>query len=153
MTPSVLLIVLVAITCGAACIQAVRTARRRAELSRLAKQWDMHYCPNDRFQLARRIAPRLPIIGAADVRVSDLIYGKEAGYYRFIFNVQYTTGVVRWKKRALRIATCRDVPGPVNTRDWSDLQFAPEELEILEQYRALRNAASKNTSGGIAAPA
>src|SRR5689334_3559921 len=106
----------------------------RRQLISLAREWQMHYAPDDRFQLAPRVAERLPTPGAADVCVVDLIYGTEHGVRRYVFAAHYTTGVVRRKSRGMCVASLCETPSREGG-DWGGLVIAPQELSMVEQYR------------------
>jgi hypothetical protein len=100
----------------------------------------MHFSAADRFRLAPRIAPRLPVPGAAAVRIVDLLYGIERENYRYVFAAEYTTGVLRTKTGIRRVATfCepRDVSATPPASNAYELEFAPEGLGIIEQYKHL----------------
>ncbi len=97
----------------------------------------MHYAPDDRFNLAPRVAARLPLVGAADVRIVDLIYGSEQGARRDVFCAHYTRGVVRWKRREKCVASLSE-----SQEKWSDLIIAPAALSLVEQYRAVAGESS-----------
>src|SRR5438067_11832993 len=77
----------------------------RARIRHVAIQWKMHYTPDDRFQLGQRIVDKLPVPGAADVHVRDVIYASEGEAYRYFFTVEYTTGVLRRKVDHRRVCT------------------------------------------------
>ena len=137
LTPAQFLAVMLLITAGAAVAQVVIRQRRVSQLRALAEEWRMHFSATDRFQLAPRVAPRLPVPGAAAVRVSDLLYGIERENYRYVFCTEYTTGVLRTKTGNRRVATFaepRDGSGAAAT---ACLRFAPESLPLVEQYRHL----------------
>ena len=103
-------------------------------LMNLAREWRMHYAPDDRFSLAARVAERLPVPGAADVRVVDLIYGMDEGTRRYVFSAHYTRGVVRWKRRGMCVASLSEIPDRMGG-NWSPLHVAPMNEGIVEQYR------------------
>ena len=123
--------------------QAVGQRRYQSRVAELAAQWRMHYSHEDRFRLSDRIAERLEIPGAAQVRVTDLIYGNEEGFYRYLVLVAYTTGVARLKARHRRVVTfceSKDRTGPAG---WTRFALAPEDLPIVEQYQNLRESQMK----------
>src|SRR5947207_3229341 len=105
MEPQLFLFSLILITAAAAATHVLRRRMRARRLRALAAQWGMHYAPNDQFQLADRVAPQLPCPGAADVRVTDLIYGLKGERFRYIFTAEFTQGVVRTKHRARRVVS------------------------------------------------
>ena len=137
-SPMLLLLIVLGIT-GAAWL-AHRIARRRVQrsLEELARGWRMHYSPHDVFNLAPRIAPKLPTPGAADVRVHDLIYGSDPDAHRYIFCAEYTVGVVRARGRERRVVCILEPRGHSESVSWSSLQIAPEGLPLIEQYKALQ---------------
>ncbi|WP_428939755.1 hypothetical protein [Fontivita pretiosa] len=134
--PSLLLLIVALLTLVALGAQAVLDHRRRRALSALARQWQMHYSPTDVLNLAPRVAAHLPVVGAADVVVRDLIYGTEPSCYRYIFSVEYTTGVVRAKSRR-RCVVCATEPRARGQSIWTSFRVARADRSLLEQYRCL----------------
>jgi hypothetical protein len=136
-SPGIALSVLVALSCVAALIEVISRRRRRKSLRQLAANWQMTYSPRDRLRVLAKIASHFPVPGAADIFVRDVIYGGQGEQYHYVFIVEYTTGVIRGKRRQCRVATfseSRDrrsshAPGPVT--------FAPEHLAVPQQYEAL----------------
>jgi hypothetical protein len=139
MSPLEFLALMLSITAIAAAAQWVLRRRQVTALRRLAAEWRMHYSPVDRFRIAAKIAPRLPVPGAAAVRVVDLLYGIEDRHYRYMFVTEYTTGVIRTKTGIRRVATFVEPRDPDKNGAALELVMAPAELSILEQYRALRD--------------
>ena len=137
MSPTEFLVLAVMVTIGVSVAARVIERRRRAVLRRLASAWQMHYTPFDRFRLAPRVAPRLPVPGAAAVRVKDLIYGLEGDQLRYIFVAEYTTGTIAAQHRRESVVTFAE---PRERRDDSpvELLVAPEGLGVVEQYEHLR---------------
>ena len=134
--PDVCLAVLLAITAAAFLIDARRRHQRRRMLRRLASQWKMNFSAGDRLRIAQRIADKLPIAGASDAYVSDVIYGSRGEEYLYVFTAEYTVGVLRAKKRELRVGSFQE-PRERSSPQKLAIRFAPEELSIMEQYRAL----------------
>jgi len=97
----------------------------------------MHYCPDDRFQLADRVAEMLPLPGAARVEVSDLIYGNDADGYRYLFCASFTLGVLCGKKRRTQVATFRESRDRDQGDTASPLILGEEGRTLVEQYRNL----------------
>jgi hypothetical protein len=132
-------------------VSGILRRRQRGALLDLARQWGMQYSPSDVFNLAPRIASHLPVMGASDVRVRDLIYGTDSrGGHRCVFSAEYTFGVVRSKVRrrcvacvveildiAPQCAQSETIPGPAQ-KVTSILQIAPLDLPWIDQYEALR---------------
>ncbi len=136
MSPTEFLILVATLTLAVSVWSRVFERRRRGALRRLASAWQMHYTPFDRFRLAPRVAPRLPVPGAAAVRVKDLIYGLEGDRLRYIFIAQYTTGTVAAQSRRESVATFaepRERPDDAPV----DVLLAPEGLSVIEQYEHL----------------
>jgi hypothetical protein len=140
MSPWFLLTFALLLTAAGWLWQVVAVGRYQTQVSRLASQWRMHYSQDDRFRLSDRIAPRLPLAGAANVRITDVIYGNEDSSYRYLFLVAYTEGVARLKLRRRRVATFREPKDHTGPDGWTDLELAPEELTIAEQFKHLRDA-------------
>jgi hypothetical protein len=82
--PLALLSVLAGVTVLAVMVEASSRRRRRKALRDLAAEWKMTYSPTDRLRLLPRIAERFPVAGAADLEVSDVIYGSEGDRYRCV---------------------------------------------------------------------
>jgi hypothetical protein len=102
----------------------------------------MNYTPRDTFNLAARIAPHLPVPGAADISVCDLIYGTEEAQHRYIFSAEYTVGIVRAKRRE-RCVMCVSEPrgrGGDLPPSASSLRIARQDLPLMDQYRSLHGA-------------
>lgn len=140
LTPLFLLGILLVISAAAHVGSVMWRQRRRSQLRRLAREWQMQYSPSDVFHLAGRVAPSLPVLGAADVRVHDVIYGSEPDGYRCIFSAEYTAGVVRSRSRrrcVVSILEPRNTPDEAG-KEWSSLQVAPTDIRLIEQYRTLR---------------
>jgi hypothetical protein len=140
---------LVAISLIATVVQRSRRHKIRHEIRSLATEWGMTYASQDRLRLARKIYNRLPVVGAASLTVCDVIYGAKAGERRCVFTVQFTTGVIRVNKRVQRVGLLVE---SLNARAASNIAFdlAPEELPLIEQYRALDpRAAQKDSSASV----
>jgi len=135
MPPILLLLAVSVVTIAAAGASALRRKARSARLAALAAGWSMRFTPQDRFQLTPRVATRFPIPGAADVVVRDLIYRQEEGGFRYLFTVDYTTGVLRTKRRH------RGAGMVVETGQGADafsaVILAPSELALHAQYEWL----------------
>lgn len=136
--PTSLLFLMIALTGVAIVISTVSRRSRERRIRALAREWDMQYSRRDVFNLASRVASRLPVPGAADVRVRDLIYGVEHGGHRCIFSAEYTAGVVRSKTRRQCVLSVLEARGCSASEPWTSFQIAAEELPLDEQYRSLR---------------
>jgi hypothetical protein len=106
-------------------------------LRQLAQQWQMNYAERDLFNLAPRIAAALPLIGASDLVVHDLIYASDSCQYCCIFAAEYTRGVVEPHRRETRVMSFREA------KEHDALQplvltAAPPHLPLLSQYEHLK---------------
>ena len=135
MSPLGLLGLTIGLAVIAAIGQRISHRRRRKTLRALAAVWNMNYAQRDSLGLTSRIAGNFPIPGAADLVINDLIYSTDRMTYRYIFTAQFTVGVVHRKRRLSRVATFTE-PREGNDSD-IDLLLAPEELDLVEQYRRL----------------
>jgi hypothetical protein len=133
------LTVLCAVTILAVLLEMISGRRRRGALRQLAVRWRMTYSPTDRLRLLARIADKLPIPGAADVNVSDVIYGSHCEHYRYVFTVRYTLGVIRGKRSIMRAAYFTESrgPRPIIPDQPTSVRLADEQLPLLEQYLSL----------------
>ena len=156
-SPAALLWILAGITLVTLMVSRTLCLRRRRELAELARQWGMQYSPRDVFNLSARVAAHLPVTGAADVQISDLIYGTDSGGgHRCVFCAEYTAGIVRSKSRRCCVACVVELLHPGTSGDSTTaldappapaglkhapsslLQIAASDLSVLEQYRSLR---------------
>ena len=139
-TPSDALALLAAGTAAAYAVELVRRRRVRRKVRGLATEWRMTYGRTDTLRLTPKVARAFPVPGAARVRVSHVIYGRDPadpGRYRYVFTAEYTAGVVQVKRRFVRVGTWSEPrdrarggpPGPV--------VLAPADLPLIEQYRRL----------------
>ena len=141
-TPALLLGALLSLTALAALIETIASAARRRALRALAARWRMTYSAHDRLRVGVKLSGRFPVPGAADLYVTDLIYGSQGNRYRYVFTAHYTMGVISGKKRQVRVATFeesrdRQAAGPVGP-----VALAPEDLPLLEQYERLAPSVS-----------
>ncbi len=99
----------------------------------------MTYSPSDRLRLLARIAERFPVAGAADMEVSDVIYGSDGDRYRYVFTVRYTVGVIRGKRSLQRVAAFSEARGKraVVPEQPGSITMADDQLPLFEQYRSL----------------
>jgi hypothetical protein len=144
LTPLEFLALMLLITAAAGTIRYIARKRHVNRLRELAEEWKMHFSVADRFRLGPRIAPRLGVPGAAGVRVVDLLYGIENENYRYVFAAEYTTGVLRTKTGVRRVATFSEPRDGSSGGANGELEFAPESLEIIDQYRELLRKKREN---------
>ena len=136
MTPGALL--LTCLTPTALAVGAdIAVRRRRSRLLRaLATQWRMNYQPADQLRVTPKVLPRLPVPGAANVRVMDLIYGSDRDRHRYVFSLEYTVGLVGPKTRVVRVASLSE-PRERGGAGSVSLTLAPAEGSLIDQYRYL----------------
>jgi hypothetical protein len=137
LTPAQLAGLLALLTALAAGVDAWGRHRRRRLLRRLAAEWHMTYSPRDRWRLSDKVAGRFPVPGAADVHVSDLIYGGDKHVCRYVFIAEFTIGVVRTKRRRVRVGTYTEPRERAGAADTGPFILAPDNLPLLEQYQRL----------------
>lgn len=138
MAPGWLLLALVLLTALAIGLDVAAHRRRSCALRALATQWRMNYHPGDQLRLTPKVLPHMPIPGAANVRVMDLIYGSESqgNGHHYIFSLEYTVGVVGPKRRVVRVANMTESRDRESGASGTTLTLAPEEGDLLEQYKA-----------------
>jgi len=134
-SPLILLSLLMSLTGFAWAVDRWRHVRGQAAFRELALTHGMHYSPSDPLRLTPRIAARLPIPGAAAVRVIDLLYRTDEQNHYYVFTAEYTIGVVGPKHRVRRAASFVEAKS-VGGRSRS-VQLAAADLPMVEQYRSL----------------
>jgi hypothetical protein len=132
------MLVLVTGTAAAAVAAAAARKARSARLAALALTWKMSHTAADRFRLTPKVAAQFPTPGVADVVLRDLIYGPDpaTGGLRYLFTVEYTTGVVRTKRRRVAVAML------VEAAAAAPVTLAPGGLSLFEQYEHLQRGAA-----------
>lgn len=148
LSPALTLAVLVALTGMAAVIDGAARRRRRRALRALAGRWKMTYSRHDQLRVGAKVIGRLPVPGAADVHVTDVIYGGEGDLYRYVFTAEYTLGAVRGKRRHVRAATFAEPRGRKPAGEPGPITLAPEELSLTEQYEKLKPASAPSSEAG-----
>ena len=136
--PGAVLGILAGLTALAGAIESAARHRRKRALRQLATARRMNFSACDRLRIAPRIAASFPISGAADLYVTDVVYGSDGATYHYVFTAEYTVGVVRGKHRELRVATFSEPKDrqrePVAP---SAVRLADGTLPLIEQYRSL----------------
>ena len=119
-------------------LEVIGRRRTRRVLRRLAAEWRMTYSRSDSLRLTPKVAGRFPIPGAANLRVSDVIYGIEHDRYRYVFLAEFTTGTVSAKRRQTRVATFSEPRDrQQRTRTAAPVVLAPPTGKLVDQYRQL----------------
>jgi hypothetical protein len=137
-TPMQFLVFICAITAAAAAAQGIKNALRRRQMCAVARQWGMQFVPDDRFRLAERIGDRLPVVGAADLRVEDLMYQTQGGRRRYLFTVEYGVGVVHGQTRRQNVMGFEELVSGAG--EILALRIAPDHLPLCEQYQWVHEA-------------
>jgi hypothetical protein len=140
--PSSFLAIVVAISAVALVISRFSRRDRQKQIEDLSKEWGMQYSPRDAFNLAPLIASHLPIPGAADVCVHDMLYSTDSAGHRYIFSAEYTSGVVHSKVRRHCVVSLLERRG--GDVAWGSFQMAAEGLSLVEQYRSLHAPADND---------
>ena len=140
MTPLDVLAFTVCATAVAVAAEAVAARRRRKVLRRLAAEWRMTYSRFDSLRLTPKVVRNFPIPGAANLRISDVIYGIDHERYRYVFRAELTTGTVRRKKRGVRVATFSEPRDRQRAQATATVALAPATGGLVEQYRHLAPA-------------
>ena len=143
LTPLTLLLAVAALSLAAAVAARLLRGSRQRQISSLARSWGMHYSAGDIFNLAPRLASRLPVVGASDVIVRDLIYGAEPGGHRYYLCAEYTIGVTRAKARRSCVLSILEPRRATDPDVWQSLHFAPENLPLVDQYQSLRSSSAQ----------
>jgi hypothetical protein len=139
--PLLLLASLLALTALALIVHKILRHAIKRRLRRFASDWKMRYVERDLFHLAPRIATIIPVPGAADLRVIDVLYGSEGDTHRYLFTAEYTRGVVGRHEREQRVMTFAEPREPSRENPPTPLVCAPQDLPIPDQYLHLHDHA------------
>lgn len=137
MTPFELLGLTIGISAGAALLDALSRRKRRRMLTLLAQRWGMNYHPFDQLRLTPKVAHHFPVPGAANLKVTDVIYGMDKELYRYVFTAEFTTGVVHTKHRRVRVASFVEPRERGRLPADDSVTLAPKGKALLEQYSHL----------------
>src|SRR5687767_5594580 len=136
------------LTAAAYAAELIARRRWRRALRRLAAEWKMNFGRADTLRLTEKVARHFPIPGAARLHVTNVIYGADKAdpeRYRYIFTAEFTVGVVRTKRRLVRVGSfaqpkARDRAAHRAAHAPAPVTLAPGNLPLLEQYRHLAPA-------------
>ena len=140
MTPLDVLAFTVCATAVAVAAESIAGRRRRKALRRLAAEWRMTYSRTDTLRLTPKVARGFPIPGAANLRVTDVIYGIDHERYRYVFRAEFTTGTVRNKRRVARVATFAEARDRQRVPAVAPVSLAEDTGTLIDQYRRLAPA-------------
>jgi len=142
MTPISFLFLTILVTLIGYTLQWTGEVIHRRKLRALAQAWELHFSPRDQFNLVRHVAAQLPALGPANVQVVDIIYGLEASSHRYYLTAEYTTGVLRSKKRRQQVCTFREAKVPAG--EFSPLVFADPKEPLVDQYQDLHERTTRS---------
>lgn len=148
MTPVAFFLAVFALTVLAAVAWAIWQARFGHQLRSLARGWKMHYAEQDRFNLAARLARSFPVVGAADLRVSHVLYASREHRYVWLFTACWTVGVTRTQRRVCRAGTFSEPRERDHAEAATPIELAPPGLNLLEQYVWLCQSIDKKAHRG-----
>ena len=135
MPPIDLLGILLLITIGGVVAERWHRHREQCVYRKLALEHRMHFSAGDPLRLTARVAGRLPVPGAAGVRVINLMYRTDEQNHYYVFTAEFTVGVVGPKHRIRRAAAF--VESKSGAASENLIHLGPEELPLTEQYRML----------------
>jgi hypothetical protein len=151
MTPLGLLAAVLGVTAVSYTVQ-VRLRRRSGRgLRRLAAEWGMNFSRTDLLRLTAKVARHFPVPGAANLRVSNVIYGTDKDRHHYVFTAEYTAGVIRAKRRLARAGAFSEPRDREHGAPPAAVLLAPAGLPLLEQYRRLgpgTQAGAEEVAGG-----
>lgn len=152
MAPIEMLSLTVGLSGTAALLDMIGRWRRRRSLCSLASKWGMKYSPLDQLRITPTVAHHFPIVGAANLKVTDVIYGMDNDVYRYVFTAEYTTGALRTKHRRVRAASFAEPRERGRSAIAGAIMLGPEGASLLEQYRKLAPNFRLNTPGDPGEP-
>jgi len=113
---------------------------RRHRLRKLAREWKMQFAPGDRLRLGDRLAGKIPVPGASNIIVYDLLFDTDGERHRYLFTIAYGIGVIRGKRRRIRVAGFQE---PVSRGGGFSLDciltLAPADMNIEKAYMHVRD--------------
>jgi hypothetical protein len=135
MPPITLLSVLILLTVAGLVIDRFLQRKHQRVYRQLAVEHQMHYSPRDPLRLTPRVAGHLPMIGAASVRLTDLLYRTDSQSHHYVFTAEYSVGIAGTRHRHRRVVAFNE--SKTTAGDVPILRVAPAELPLLEQYQKL----------------
>jgi hypothetical protein len=126
-----------------------RSGRRREHrlYRAIAVEHGMHFSPGDPLRVTARIGGKLPIPGAAAVRVIDLMYRTDAAAHHYVFTAEYTLGTLDARRRVRRVAAWNEPKAAAAGRGAdAPVVIAGDTGRLVDQYRELLAGRSKSES-------
>ncbi len=143
MTPAFFLSLMAGLTALVMGVHALRRRSRKSALRLLAQQHQMRFAQRDLFRLARRFEQQLPIAGAFDLRVADLIYGRRDARHLCVFTVEYTLADAIHGRRRAGVFCLSETSEHASMTSIAGLITADAELPIAAQYGQLLDRVAK----------
>jgi len=139
-TPLAFFILDLILVCAVLLKYTLRSRRRSRELRELATSWGMHYSPSDQLRLANRIAGKLPMPGAANVRVRDVMFYMDDQLHRYLFTTEYSVGIIRGKSGRAAVTGFAEPIARGASAGPAQLVIAPYDLPLPQAYELVRDA-------------
>ena len=143
-SPTLIFVLMLLVTLAPAAVAWSLRRRQRRGLAALAASRGCDYRPGSDEDLARRLGPALPVIGAAAVRVTDVIEPPDSAGRRIVGRVDYSLGSVRHRRNNTRVFACDlrtdGTPG--------DIIIAPLDLARIAQFETLLDDLQSSRSLG-----
>lgn len=143
MQPFDFLYLLLAFSAAAAAMKWFLSRLQARRLRRLAHQWNMHFVPDDRFKIAQQVCRQIPLVGATDLRIRNLMFRTDAGCRDYLFTCDFVSGVL-FSQRRRRLVAALHEPDAAVPAQFHAAQFAPQNVGVLEQYRRLHDSKQGN---------
>jgi hypothetical protein len=133
LTPWFVLAIIASLLAAVWLFDRLHSRRRRRRLGKLAAEHRWRFNATDRFDLAARIVPHVPVPGAGDIHVRDLMYRLEGDTYRYVFTTLCTAGTITGPDRVRLVILAGETAGGSLRMDG----VADAHLSTIEQYAAL----------------
>lgn len=112
---------------------------RSRRLATVAKSAGFQFSRPDRFDLSRRVALRLPVFGAAEVNVRDILYATTPQGLLCVMTASFTLGTVGHRRQFLRVCSALDLAG----KDLKHFSMLPSPPTPTTYTQALTELQSK----------
>jgi hypothetical protein len=115
-TPQVFLGLIALLSVGSAVVWGMIKLAQGRGIAAVARQFDLRYTVLDRFDLSRRVAPLVPVIGAADVHAQHVCYGlrplgpDQSEQRVYVITVAYTIGTLSRPLQRSGVIAAREHP-------------------------------------------
>lgn len=130
------LLLLVGLLAGAMSVTATLRLLNARKIYAIARRLGLQFSRPDRFVLARRVAPLLPIPGAAEVVVRDVAYATTDAGLLCVMTASFTIGTVSHRQQFHRVCAALD-PGGKELRHFRMLEGKPSPEHYIKAYEQL----------------